>query len=145
LARASLLDGCVCRTVYRWVVLGICVTLLSLVSQVRPATGDTAAAGVFGATGFNRNLETFSATNGISAVNRKGITIRNGTIRGFYRGVYLQGGAASQGHLVEDVVSEGGKYAGLWIEGLGSVVRRSRVRNTTGTTVLPDSETYGSE
>jgi hypothetical protein len=96
--------------------------------------------------GFKLESGAVAATitpNGISAVNRKGIAIRNGTIRGFYRGVYLQGGAASQGHLVEDLVAEGNKYAGLWIEGPGSVVRRTRVRNTTGTTVTPDSDTFG--
>ena len=81
--------------------------------------------------------------NGISAVGHKGITIRNGTIRGFYRGVYLQGGAVSQGHLVEDIVADANKYAGIWVDGPGSVVRRNRVRNTSGTTVGADTDTFG--
>src|SRR5262245_9719378 len=40
---------------------------------------------------------------GIYANDRQNITIRNGTIRGFYNGIYLGGGLGSQGHLIEEV------------------------------------------
>ena len=45
-----------------------------------------------------------TGTVGIFAWARKNITIRNGTIRGFYRGILLNDGSpytASQGHLIE--------------------------------------------
>lgn len=43
-------------------------------------------------------------THDISAIRadfRHNITIRNGTIRGFHRGIYLEGDDTSGGHLVE--------------------------------------------
>src|SRR5262245_41049205 len=43
--------------------------------------------------------------NGIAANNRKNITIKNGTVRGFFRGINLNNDG-SQGHVVEDVRAE---------------------------------------
>jgi hypothetical protein len=84
-------------------------------------------------------------TNGVSVANRRDVTIRNGTIRGFYRGVYVTSAGSGVGCLVEEVLAESNKYAGIWVEGTAAVVRNSRVANTTGTAVLVEgsSDTWG--
>ena len=82
-------------------------------------------------------------TDGITAVNHKGVTIRNGTIRGFYRGVYLSSTGTSSTHQVDGLTVDGSRLAGIWVEGTGSVVRNSVVSNTGGTTTAPNTDTYG--
>jgi hypothetical protein len=76
---------------------------------------------------------------GVYALNRKNITIKNGNIRGFLRGVYLQDdtGAqytASQGHLVHGLLADQNTKAGIHVMGRGNVVRQNQVVATTGTT-----------
>ncbi len=74
---------------------------------------------------------------GIFADNRKNITIRNGTIRGFATGVFL----TSQGHLLEDLLLDQNRKIGAQIKGSGHVIRNNRVVNTgSGGTV---SGTFG--
>lgn len=86
-------------------------------------------------------------TNGVLAVNRKNITVKNGNIRGFYRGVYLSDTSgtftSSQGHLVEDVRADQNTFIGILVEGRGNVVRNNQVVDTTGTTVGGNSDTSG--
>jgi len=80
---------------------------------------------------------TGTQTVGIHAWQRKNITIKNGTIRGFYRGIYLNDSPPytnSQGHLVEDIRADMNTYRGMEIRGRGSVVRRNQVVDTGGST-----------
>jgi len=77
---------------------------------------------------------------GILAENRKNITIRNGAIRGFRRGIHLVQSVAgvSSGHLIEDLLLDGNTAAGMQLAGNGITVRRNRVVNTgsgTNTTI----------
>ena len=77
-------------------------------------------------------------TNGIYAYQRKNITIRNGTIRGFLYGISLfdfSPYTASQGHLIEDIRADKNTYNGIEIRGRGSIVRRNQVVDTGGSTV----------
>jgi hypothetical protein len=78
-------------------------------------------------------------TSGVFAQNHKNITVKNGNIRGFLRGVYLKDTSgtftSSQGHLVEDVRADQNTFAGIVVEGRGNVVRNNQVVDTTGTTV----------
>lgn len=94
------------------------------------------------------NLSAGSGTNasGIWAHNRKNITIRNGTIRGFFAGVFLRdstGVFSSGGHLVEDIRANGNKYYGLRVEGADNIVRRNHVISTGGSTYYANSFSYG--
>ena len=66
---------------------------------------------------------------GILASNRKNITIRNGTIRGFRIGVFL-GQGTSSGHLVEDLLLDQNRENGVIVQGSGNVIRNNRVVNT---------------
>ena len=77
-------------------------------------------------------------TNGIYAFQRKNITIRNGVIRGFYRGVYLHAGGAystSQGHVVTDILADQNTHIGISVQGTGNTVRSNTVVDTGGSTV----------
>jgi hypothetical protein len=87
-------------------------------------------------------------TSGVISTNHKNITVKNGNIRGFYRGVFLRDTSgtftSSQGHLVEDIRADQNTYAGIVVEGRGNVVRNNAVVDTTGTTVGGgNSDTFG--
>jgi hypothetical protein len=71
---------------------------------------------------------------GIYALDRKNITIRNGTIRGFSKGIDLDdsGSGASSGHLVELVRVETSNSGGIMVIGNGSVIRYNQVLNCNG-------------
>ncbi len=72
-----------------------------------------------------------TTANGIVAINRRNITIRNGSIRGFFRGIFLEGGAAnSSGHLLEDLRLDGNRVIGARVEGTGNIIRNNLVVNT---------------
>ena len=74
-----------------------------------------------------------AATNatGIDALNRRNITIRNGTISGFAFGVFLrQVTKGSSGHLVEDLFLDRNRVVGIVVDGSGSGIRNNRVVNT---------------
>jgi hypothetical protein len=69
---------------------------------------------------------------GIQSDSRNRLTVRNGTIRGFYRGLQITGGAQSEGHVVEKVVFDRINTLAVWVEGKGSIVRNNVVRSTKG-------------
>jgi len=76
-------------------------------------------------------------TNGIRANQRKNITIKNGTIRGFFYGIFLNDSnpyTTSQGHLIEDIRADNNTSVGMIISGRGNIVRRNQVVDTGGTT-----------
>ena len=73
--------------------------------------------------------------DGISADSKKNITIRNGTIRGYFNGIWLGGGSAASGHLVEDMRMDGNTRAGIVVDGKGAMVRNNQVVSTGGSTL----------
>ena len=75
-------------------------------------------------------------TYGIYGKNRRNITIRNGTVEGFYIGIYLYeiGANKSNGHLVERIRAIGNRYGGLSVHGARSIVRDNDVYNTGNST-----------
>jgi len=79
------------------------------------------------------------ARKGVFALNRKGIVIRNGVVRGFARAVSLEGSGSS--HIIEELRVEASALAGIWAEGTGVVVRGCRVSATTPPT--PDTSADG--
>ncbi len=72
-----------------------------------------------------------TAANGIYGFDRKNVTIRNGTVRGFYRGILLDGPNA-QGNLIEDVRAEQNTFLGIGTVGRGDIIRRNQVVDTGG-------------
>jgi hypothetical protein len=67
--------------------------------------------------------------DGIYAMNRMNITIRNGTVRGFSHNIRLSGTSAtsSSGHMIEGIRSEGARYIGISVQGSNSTVRNNLV------------------
>jgi len=73
---------------------------------------------------------------GILAYQRKNITIRNGTVRGFVVGIALWDDSpftTSQGHLVEGIRADLNTYYGIYVEGQGNVIQNNQVVSTGGT------------
>ena len=77
--------------------------------------------------------------DGIDAQDKKNITIRNGTIRGYVDGIWLAG-TLSSGHLVEDMRLDGNTFRGIRVDGKGATVRNNQVVNTGGSTLLLDAQ-----
>jgi Right handed beta helix region len=73
---------------------------------------------------------------GVYADGRRNVTVRNGSVRGFQRGVYLIG-VGGQGYLVEDVRAQGNTAFGIQAFGGASIVRRCTVIDTGGSTATP--------
>jgi hypothetical protein len=85
----------------------------------------------FRLTGHNAGLGT--ATRGVHALNRQNITIRNGTIRGFLVGIFLEG-SGGQGNLIEDVRADQNRLAGIAVGGDRNIIRNNQVIATGGST-----------
>lgn len=77
-----------------------------------------------------------TTSNGIFAYQRKNITIRNGTIRGYLHGIFLDDESpytTSQGHLIEDIRSDKNTMRGIAVNGRDYIIRRNHVIDTGGT------------
>ena len=72
-----------------------------------------------------------TATIGIRAVGRQNAAVRDCAVRGFQRGISLEGG----GHVVEGNRLDGNTYLGIFVSGDGGYVRDNRVYDTGGSTV----------
>jgi hypothetical protein len=81
---------------------------------------------------------------GIYATDRKNISIRNGSIRGFYNGINVDdsGTGASAGHLLEALRLDGNTSIAIQIRGSGSIVRDNQIV-TTGGSSLPSTPSVG--
>ncbi len=77
-----------------------------------------------------------SQTAGVAALNRKNITVRNGTIRHFFRGVYFEGEDAAGGHLVENVRVDQSALLGIQVKGQYSIVRSNRITTVESATAF---------
>lgn len=83
-----------------------------------------------------------STSYGIRAVGQTDITIRNGTLRGFYTAVSLEGSVgASRNHLVENLRVHYALYSGLRVSGQTSIVRSNEILGLGGTTAQGSSPT----
>jgi hypothetical protein len=70
-------------------------------------------------------------TYGILASNRTSVTIRNGTVRGFYIGIQT-GGRNPQNNIVEDMRADQNTTYGIVVRGQGSIARHNLVTRTGG-------------
>lgn len=84
--------------------------------------------------GLGAGVDTLA--DGISALDRLNITIRNVTVRGFRHNIRLSGSTAtsSSGHVVEDMRSENARYVGISVQGSNSTIRRNVVFGVGGST-----------
>ena len=84
--------------------------------------------------------------NGIAADSHKNITIRNGTIRGFYAGIGITDIGApstSSGHIIENVRADANTATGIYLVGAGSIIRNNVVVNTSGSTTATNVTSVG--
>lgn len=68
---------------------------------------------------------------GIYVAERQRVTLRNGVVRGFDRGVVLAGPAGGS-HLVERLRIEDSRLTGLTLEGRGNLARKNRLLGSGG-------------
>ncbi len=73
---------------------------------------------------------------GVYAEERQNITLRNGNIRGFYRGIHLDSTDSNYtndgGHVIENSRFDRNTYAAMWIEGSGNIIRGNQISKTGG-------------
>ena len=80
---------------------------------------------------------------GIFATDRQNITIKNGTVRGFLRGIWFDG-AASQGHVVEDMRLDQNTFVSIQVQAARSIIRNNLVVATGGcTTCGANADAFG--
>src|SRR5256886_4235406 len=82
---------------------------------------------------------------GILAVQRKNLTIRNGTVRGFEIGIDLADTSpftTSQGHVIEDLRVDQNTDHGMRVSGRGNVIRNNQVVATGGSTASPNVSAF---
>jgi hypothetical protein len=81
---------------------------------------------------------------GVRAVDRQDVVLRNGSVRGFLKGVSIENGGSSRGHVVRNLRAIDNTYVGLWVEGGGSTLRNNLVLGTGGTTASgPNADVHG--
>lgn len=73
---------------------------------------------------------------GVHSMNRSRVTVRNGTIAGFYLGILLNTNnlSLSQNHVVEKVLVRNCTYTGIQMEGANMILRESTIRDIGGPT-----------
>lgn len=81
-------------------------------------------------------LGTTKEVAGVRANSRKNITVRNGTVRGFARGIYLEGVEDTGSNLIENIHADHCTFLGIQVKGRGSIVRKNRVTSVGGHTVF---------
>jgi hypothetical protein len=79
----------------------------------------------------NSSAGTGTAAYGVYAGDRTSVTVRNGTVRGFYIGVQL-GGRSPQNNIAEYLRVDQSTTYGLVVRGQGSVARHNVVTRTGG-------------
>jgi len=83
------------------------------------------------------NAGTGTTAAGIFALNRRNVTVKNGTVWGFGAGVLLDSVSLS-GYLVEGIRAELNREIGIMVTGANSIVRHNVVANTGPTTRAGD-------
>jgi len=73
---------------------------------------------------------------GVKSWNRRGITVRNGTIAGFFLGILLDTNdvTVSRDHVVEKMLVRNCTYTGIQLEGSNLILRDSTIRDIGGPT-----------
>jgi hypothetical protein len=88
---------------------------------------------------------TGTRANGIFTFDRRRITVRNGTVRGFFDGIQLGAGGAGVSNLTVERVRVDRTAVGIAVRGLGGghVVRDNVVTNSGGSTVPGETNGVG--
>jgi parallel beta-helix repeat protein len=84
---------------------------------------------------------TATTAQGIHALNARNVTIKNGTVRGFFVGIVSDQTIvnASEGNIVEDIRADRNTNSGIIVNGPASIIRNNAVIATGGTTQSIDA------
>ena len=99
------------------------------------------------------NTRSDNSTLGIYSLDRRDVTIKNGTIRGFMYGIYLSDSLGSDtdptstsgGHLIENLTITGSSFRGIRMEGSNNIVKNSTIAAIGGTTIFKNAFAIGIE
>ena len=81
---------------------------------------------------------------GVYSLDRANLTVRNGQIKGFNIGVFLNGGdKLSYGNVVEDMSIDRSSSSGIYLFGAHSIVRRCEVTKIGGSTLATNKFNAG--
>jgi parallel beta-helix repeat protein len=80
---------------------------------------------------------------GIRVIDRRGVTVRNGSVKGFYCGVAFESSGVSTANLVEDIRADGNTQMGIYMGSSYSVVRNNQVSNTGGISIDGFGDAWG--
>lgn len=88
---------------------------------------------------------TGTAANGIFTFDRRRVTVRNGSVRGFFNGIQLGAGGSRVANLTVERVRVDRTVVGVAVRGLGGghVVRDNVVTNSGGSTVPGETNGVG--
>lgn len=76
-------------------------------------------------------------TTGIFALNRRNVTVKNGTVEGYYVGIALLGfPSLTEGYVVEDIRAVQNFGQGIEVQGRGATIRNNHVVSTGGSTAF---------
>jgi hypothetical protein len=75
-----------------------------------------------------------TTATGIAGGDRRNVTVKNGTVRGFMTGISLSDNGVSQGHVVEDIRADHNTLTGISVSGRGILIRNNLVIATGGAT-----------
>ena len=90
----------------------------------------------------NLSAGTGTEANGIQAVNRQNIVVKNGTVRGFAAAIVFSG-ANSSGHVIEDMLLDQNTVFGILGEGTGFVIQRNQIVLVGGSTQEEFDSAFG--
>jgi hypothetical protein len=85
---------------------------------------------------------TATAAQGVHALDRRGLSIKNGSIKGFRIGIFLEGVSGTT-NIVEGVRADGNTAMGLYVQSGDSIIRSNQVTNTGGSTFGTFGNAYG--
>ena len=75
---------------------------------------------------IDREISKTYETAGIFANERNNLVLRNGSLKGFFRGIYLEGTNGSN-HLVDGIEVIDSTFLGIQVKGRGSIIRNNFV------------------
>jgi nitrous oxidase accessory protein NosD len=83
----------------------------------------------------SQNLESAA----VFAFNRRNVTVRNGIVQGFFRGIFLESNDLTLGgQMIERVESLNSTFLGLQLKGRGATIRNCRVHTVAGSVAFDD-------
>jgi len=86
--------------------------------------------------GFTLEHTGSANVDGIAATGRQNVTVTNGTVRGFRRGITIQ---SSEGAVIEGVRADQNELSGFVVGGNGNIVRNNQVVSTGPAPGLPNT------